>query len=160
MKQVQKGFTLIELMIVVAIIGILAAVAIPAYQDYIAKAKLSKVASAASPIQLAMADYYQSNGSAIPTIAAGASWNSLGLGANGPTTTTEISGYVIAANDAAGTACASGAAIVVTLQAIRATTIDGKKISWCPTYGTTGTTWAVATDSTDPTLLNIISKWK
>ena len=54
MKQAQKGFTLIELMIVVAIIGILAAVAIPAYQDYTVKAKTQEGPSLASPIMTAL----------------------------------------------------------------------------------------------------------
>ena len=49
MKNVQKGFTLIELMIVVAIIGILAAVAVPAYQDYTVKSKLQELTSLATP---------------------------------------------------------------------------------------------------------------
>ena len=53
MKAVQKGFTLIELMIVVAIIGILAAVAIPAYQDYTIKAKISEGVNLSSPARTA-----------------------------------------------------------------------------------------------------------
>ena len=60
MKAVQKGFTLIELMIVVAIIGILAAIALPAYQDYTIKAKVSEGILATSQCRTAVAEVYQS----------------------------------------------------------------------------------------------------
>lgn len=62
MKQLQQGFTLIELMIVVAIIGILAAVALPAYQDYTVRAKMSEVILAASACRTSITEVYQSGG--------------------------------------------------------------------------------------------------
>jgi type IV pilus assembly protein PilA len=62
MKQIQKGFTLIELMIVVAIIGILAAVALPAYQDYTVRAKMSEVILAMSACRTSITEVYQSGG--------------------------------------------------------------------------------------------------
>ena len=69
-RSMQKGFTLIELMIVVAIIGILAAVALPAYQDYTKRAKLSELILAASACRTSITETYQS-ATSLPT---GGSW--------------------------------------------------------------------------------------
>ena|SRR6266496_528560 len=66
MKRLQQGFTLIELMIVVAIIGILAAIAIPAYQDYIIRSKITELATAADACKVSVSEYYQTMGLSLP----------------------------------------------------------------------------------------------
>lgn len=67
MQKAQKGFTLIELMIVVAIIGILAAVAIPQYGEYTQKTKFAKVQAYLAPIKSTIAQYYSENGECLST---------------------------------------------------------------------------------------------
>ncbi len=103
MRKIQQGFTLIELMIVVAIIGILAAVALPAYQDYTVRAKVSEVMLAASGPKTAIAEWYQTKGS-LPAEA-----DSLGVATQ---TSKYVSGVVV--TDATGviTATATGDAAI------------------------------------------------
>jgi type IV pilus assembly protein PilA len=99
MKTMQKGFTLIELMIVVAIIGILAAIALPAYQDYTVRAKVSEGLVLAEAAKLAVAETFQSNGS-VPTsnVATGYTFvatkyvNSINIGASAVITVTYNTG--------------------------------------------------------------------
>ena len=68
MKQIQKGFTLIELMIVVAIVGILAAIALPAYQDFIVRSKMSEALAAIAACKTSVAEYTASHTTLPPTI--------------------------------------------------------------------------------------------
>ncbi|MEZ5568172.1 MAG: pilin [Halioglobus sp.] len=114
-KAAQKGFTLIELMIVIAIVGILAAIALPAYQDYIVRSKMSEPMAALAEAKTTIAEFYSSQGSwPIDAAQAGINTNpnkpiiaslfyDSTAGTNGPLITAGIQGGVVpgqaAAND-------------------------------------------------------------
>ncbi len=97
MKRTQQGFTLIELMIVVAIIGILAAIAIPAYQDYTIRAKVTEGLNLADAAKTAVAETYASNGTfasannasyGLATTISGTNTSSVSVGTSGVITIT------------------------------------------------------------------------
>jgi type IV pilus assembly protein PilA len=76
MKRVQQGFTLIELMIVVAIVGILAAIALPAYQDYVVRSKMSEAEAALAACKTSVAEYLSTHAGTFPTDASAAGCSS------------------------------------------------------------------------------------
>lgn len=130
-RRAQAGFTLIELMIVVAIIGILAAVALPAYQDYTVRAKLSEVSIAASACKTSVSEFLQSN-QAFPADADTAGCSSL----------KSNSKYVgqIAVDP-------KTAAVSVAIQGTNNTNLDGKLLILQPTTDTARkTAMAAASD--------------
>lgn len=113
-RKIQQGFTLIELMIVVAIIGILAAVALPAYQDYTVRAKVSEVILAASAPRTTIAEYFASYG-AMPPSAASAGIDTSGskyVASIGYTQTSATVGTVTATVQALGPSDATGTVIL------------------------------------------------
>ena len=143
-RTLQQGFTLIELMIVVAIIGILAAVAIPQYQDYTIKAKTANALTSVDSLKTAVALCAQEAGGVLDECDAGK---------NG------IPAALTATKEMASATVTDGV-IVGTLATGIGKDVDGKKITWTPTVaaGDTNLIWTTTTTVTQAAAKALIEK--
>jgi type IV pilus assembly protein PilA len=143
-QRAQAGFTLIELMIVVAIIGILAAVAIPQYKDYTAKAKVGNAIVAVDSFKNAVALCGQEEGALTNCNQAGI------LSAATFTATSEVASATIQNAGVIELTFAAAAKV--------GNDLGGKKITFTPSLGNSAVTWKIDTDVTAPVLKAAIEK--
>ncbi len=137
MKKLQQGFTLIELMIVVAIIGILAAIAIPAYQDYTQRAQIGEAFTIVDAAKTAIAEFAQTNG----TYPAAADITALALNVAGPnagqyvasTAVTAATGVIVATMKATGVGADIASKTVTLTPPANLTTLAGTAFVWACT---------------------------
>lgn len=129
MKKVQQGFTLIELMIVIAIIGILAAVALPAYQDYTIRAKVSEAVGFGAAAKTSVTECLLSEGGATASCDSNAK---VGL----DNTATNISSAIVES-----VTVGTNSVIAIALQNTGNTDLNDGTLSFSPTYGNSGVAW-------------------
>jgi type IV pilus assembly protein PilA len=134
-RNLQKGFTLIELMIVVAIIGILAAIALPAYQDYTVRSKVTEGLTMAAAAKLAVAETAASNN--------GAFANQAATGYPAFTATKHVTNIAIAQLSNPSVAATNGA-VTITFAANIGGTANGTTLKLIPATTATGMDWKCA----------------
>lgn len=163
MKSIQKGFTLIELMIVVAIIGILAAIAIPAYQDYTVRSQVTEGLNMAGGVKTAVNDYFTDTGEWPDTIQKAVCGKASTVACAGGTATDYKGNYVtqVAVNTGGavevtyGNKANSNALSTTTNKlAIRPGVDTAKNVTWVCGKASTPTGVTIATGATDSTTID------